>query len=237
MKPLPPLTTQPDHWRIVQGLLVAVFAFVLVRSLVTDWNHVPSGSMAPSIVPGDRILVNKLAFGLRLPFVDAPLMQWHTPQRSDIVVFFAPTSGLLMVKRVVGVPGDRVSWRNGVLRVNGIDAIYHAIATDPAALPMAAAATPVQAHSEDVLAHDRPILLEFDRTHRVAGDFFEVRVPEHHYLMLGDNRDNSIDYRTFGFVPGKALVGRVSHILFSLSPQNTDTLGWARWARWGTALD
>lgn len=190
--------------------------------------------MAPGIVPGDRILVNKLAYGLRLPFTGAPMMQWHTPLRSDAVVFLAPRSGLLTVKRVIGVPGDRVSWRDGILRVNGIDAIYHRTTAHSDVMSLASTQAPVQAYSESLLQQDRTILRRANRSRLGAKDFVEVTVPEHHYLMLGDNRDNSSDYRAFGFVPKEALVGSASYILFSLNPQNYYL---PRWQRWGSALD
>ncbi len=229
-----PLTSDSSDWREWRGLLAVLFALILLRAMAVDWSHVPSRSMAPGIVPGDRILVNKLAYGLRLPFTDAPMMQWHTPQRSDAVVFLAPLSGLLTVKRVIGVPGDRVSWRDGILRVNGINAIYHRTTANSAVMSLASAQAPVQVYSESLLQQDHTILRRTNRSRLGAKDFIEVAVPEHHYLMLGDNRDNSSDYRAFGFVPKEALVGRVSYILFSLNPQNYYL---PRWQRWGSALD
>ena len=97
-------------WREWRGLIVFLAVVVAVRMIVVDWNHVPSRSMVPTIIPGDRIVVDKLAYGLRIPFSKSVPIQWDTPKRSDVIVFRAPKTDVLTVKRVIGLPGDRVSW-------------------------------------------------------------------------------------------------------------------------------
>lgn len=97
------------------ALLIVLFTF---RLAVADWNVVPSGSMKPTIVEGDRILVDKLAYGLNAPFVQRPLLEWCNPKRNDVVVFRSPTDGTLFVKRVIGVPGDHIALRDNRLFVD-----------------------------------------------------------------------------------------------------------------------
>ena len=101
---------QPSaRWQEWRGLVLFMALLVFLRTTIVDWNHVPTRSMVPTIIPGDRIFVDKTAFGLRLPFSEAPLLSWRTPTRSEVVVFRAPQTGILTVKRVIGLPGDRVS--------------------------------------------------------------------------------------------------------------------------------
>ena len=112
-------------WRNhLRALVIIVLALLAVRSAVADWNDVPTGSMEPSILPGDRIFVNKLAYDLKLPFTDVRLARWGGPERGDIVVFFSPTDGTRLVKRIVGVPGDKISLDNDRLVVGGEVASY-----------------------------------------------------------------------------------------------------------------
>src|SRR5215831_16777215 len=118
-------------WREwVRPLLVVLFILFSVRSSVADWNDVPTGSMKPTILEGDRIFVNKLAYDLRVPFVGWRLVHWADPQRGDIVVFTSPADGIRLVKRVVGLPGDRIELRDDELWINGEPAVYEPL--DPA---------------------------------------------------------------------------------------------------------
>src|ERR1700761_6186787 len=98
-------------------LIIACVLFAM-RSAVADWNDVPTGSMKPTIMEGDRIFVNKLAYDLKVPFTTWHLAQWDNPKRGDIVVFFSPADGERLVKRVIGLPGDRIELRNDQLFVN-----------------------------------------------------------------------------------------------------------------------
>src|SRR5687767_10009385 len=116
---------------------VAPFAFVVLvllsfRSSIADWNDVPTGSMNPTILEGDRVFVNKLAYGLKVPFTTLHLLRWDQPERGQVVVFYAPHDGTRMVKRVIAVPGDTVEMRDGVLIVNGQPSSYTPL--DPATI-------------------------------------------------------------------------------------------------------
>ena len=98
-------------------ILILTVILFSVRSSLADWNDVPSGSMQPTILVGDRIFVNKLAYDLKVPFTTLHLAEWSNPQRGDIVVFYSPHDGKRLVKRVVGLPGDSIELRNDVLKI------------------------------------------------------------------------------------------------------------------------
>jgi signal peptidase I len=108
----------------IRPLLVFALALFAVRSSLADWNDVPTGSMKPTILEGDRVFVNKLAYDLKVPFTTWHLAEWKDPQRGEIVVFFSPYDGVRLVKRVIGVPGDRIELRNDVLILNGEEVRY-----------------------------------------------------------------------------------------------------------------
>ena len=114
-------------WREWRGLIVFLTMIIALRMVIVDWNHVPSRSMVPTIIPGDRIVVDKLAYGFRLPFCNIEVMQWDSPKRSQVIVFRAPNTNILTVKRVIGLPGDRVSWDGDSLRINEENAVYRAL--------------------------------------------------------------------------------------------------------------
>src|SRR6185503_7574342 len=125
----------------IKPLATAVIVVVTFRSAVADWNDVPSQSMEPTILVGDRIFVNKLAYDLKVPFTTWHLAEWSNPERGDVVIFFAPPAGKRMVKRVVGIPGDIVELRNNQLLITGSPVSYQPLSdrhfqdselTDPA---------------------------------------------------------------------------------------------------------
>src|SRR5262245_44086320 len=103
----------------VLPLAVLILVLTSFRSAIADWNDVPSGSMRPTILEGDRIFVNKLAYGLKVPFTTMHLARWASPARGEVVIFFSPDEGLRMVKRVVGLPGDTVQMIDNRLYING----------------------------------------------------------------------------------------------------------------------
>src|SRR4051812_22093644 len=105
--------------REIRPLLLLVLVVCSIRSSLADWNDVPTGSMKPTILEGDRVFVNKLAYDLKIPFTTRHVVEWSNPERGDIVVFFSPYDGKRLVKRVIGLPGDTIELRNDVLVLNG----------------------------------------------------------------------------------------------------------------------
>lgn len=188
-------------------LLLGVF-----RSAIADWNPVPTASMRPTIVEGDVVFVNRLAYDMKLPLSDIVLAHLGDPQRGDIVTFTSPRDGTRLIKRVVGIPGDRVAMRDNHLYVNGEQADYLALGGEGAA-HVGQGGIEAQLEQESVAGSRRRV--QWLPGARSASSFEPVVVPPDHYLMLGDNRDNSEDSRYIGFVPRSALIARAERILVS----------------------
>lgn len=195
-------------WKEYRGLLLFVVLMSLFRSVVADWNTVPTGSMKPTILEGDRILVDKLAYDLRLPFSHISLMKLGEPKRGDIVIFDSEKAAKRLVKRVIGLPGDVVGMKGNRLYLNGRWVDYHT-------LQQSVAGSVVE---EGLSGHRHPIRLQW-RPSPLA-DFGPVTVPKGHYLVLGDNRDRSADSRVIGFVPRNEIVGRSARVVVSLNYDN-----------------
>src|SRR5277367_1856550 len=117
-------------WRETKSLALTIIILTAVRSAIADWNDVPTGSMNPTIVQGDRVFVNKLAYDLKVPFTTWHLAQWGDPKRGDIVVFFSPVDGTRLVKRVIGLPGDKIEMVNDRLLINGRTADYEPLSAE-----------------------------------------------------------------------------------------------------------
>ncbi len=203
------------HW--VRPIVVVVVATSAFRSAIADWNVVPTGSMRPSIVAGDRILVNKLAYGLRVPFTDWQVLEWSQPQRGEVVVFFSPDGGLRMVKRVIGVPGDTIQLRGNRLFINGAPTQYSLVEGQLAEEVQRDANREHNTYTEHLDGRDHLMMTTPNAKPR---DFGPIVVPDGSYFVMGDNRDGSRDSRFFGFVSGDQVVGRSSRIILSLDPDN-----------------
>ena len=215
-----------------RSLLVFFGLMMVFRSALADWMLVPTGSMNPTIVEGDRILVNKAAYGLRVPFTTFRLTEGADPQRGDIVIFPSPQDGTTLVKRVIGLPGETVEMRDERLLIDGEPVDYAATAQDDTDLPQATRATHHTFASESLGERRHPIMTLPDRP--AARTFGPLRVPNGQYLVLGDNRDNSADSRYFGFFPRGELMGRTRRVAFSLDP---DHYYEPRFSRFGARLD
>jgi signal peptidase I len=202
------------------------------RSSLADWNVVPSGSMQPTILVGDRVLVNKLAYDLKIPFTTWHIAKWSNPQRGDIVVFFSPKDGTRLIKRVIGLPGDIVELRNDRLVINGQPMDYTTLEPQiPGQLSGPERASGIFA-TEQLPMHAHAVMA-------INGipamrSFGPVQVSDGHYFMMGDNRDNSFDSRYFGTVDRSQIVGKATSVVLSLDKSNY----WLpRWSRTGLSLD
>jgi len=202
-------------WREWRSLLIFAITLLCFRAAIADWNTVPSGSMQPTILIGDRILVDRLAYDAKVPLTDISLMHLGDPQRGDIVVFSSPKDGTRLVKRLIGLPGDVIALRDNQLIINGQPAGYQPLSPDELA-QLDWTPEPYQQVVEETLGTiHHPIIVNRDNSYPYRS-FGPVRVPAGHYLMLGDNRDNSADSRFFGFVPRALLTGRSDKVLASL---------------------
>jgi len=207
-------------WRDWRGFILFIAVMLVFRSAIADWNQVPTGSMLPTILVGDRIVVDKLAYDLRIPFTLTRLARWHEPERGDVVTFPSPENEQLLVKRIVGIPGDVVSLKNNELTINGERAVYTAV--EDADLPPDSVRDPFRYRflHESILGSDRMIMLHEARYASSRSSFGPVTVPQGEYLMLGDNRDNSQDSRYIGFISRDRILGRAETIAFSLDYDN-----------------
>lgn len=200
--------------RHLRPILVLILIFTVFRSAIADWNDVPTGSMKPTIMEGDRILVNKLAYGLKVPFTTIHLLRWGKPDRGDIVVFYGPDNGVRMVKRVVGLPGDRVAMRNEVVYINGRPVAYEALGDEAAQVLPEEQRRGVLFLSERLGERSHAVMI--NPQVGAMRDIAEQTIPEGEYFLMGDNRDNSRDSRYFGTVAESQILGRASRVVFSL---------------------
>ncbi len=197
-----------DTWNANKSLFLFILLMFIFRSAVADWNDVPTGSMKPTIVEGDRIFINKLAYDLRVPFTNISLVKLDDPARGDIIIFDSKIADKRLVKRVIGIPGDVVELRNNRLTINGEYLDYQTFA----------ATEYTEDKNENLLGLQHSIRI--DKNGSPFSSFPATKVPEGHYLALGDNRDNSADSRVIGFVPRQEIVGNTKNVVLSLNYDN-----------------
>ena len=182
-----------------------IFLVVLVlRSFLVEPFRIPSGSMIPTLLVGDFILVNKFDYGIRLPLINKKIINLGVPNRGDVVVFRYPQDpSTPFIKRVVGIPGDKIEFHDRRLFINDAEVLSKHISTY-VGLKSSAQNTGANLAEEDLLGYAHQILL----TPRSSNPSFSGVVPAGNYFVLGDNRDNSRDSRYWGYVPDENLVGR-----------------------------
>lgn len=180
--------------------LAPVLGFVLVlRSLIAEPFQIPSKSMVPTLKVGDYILVNKWIYGVRLPVLHTKIIDVSLPERGDVMVFYPPHQDRYFIKRVIGLPGDKVNLIKGQLFINGEKMAQKAYIDEPAA-PRSVVMTEDLGSTEHLMQRrNLPTRLSLN---------FSTTVPAGHYFMMGDNRDNSSDSRVWGPVPENRIVGK-----------------------------
>lgn len=200
-----------------RGLLIFLAMMGVFRTAVADWMVVPSGSMNPTLMEGDYILVQKARYGIRVPFTQHRITEGVDPLRGEIAVFQSPADGKTLVKRVIGLPGDRIEMRDERLIINGEPLRYAASDRDFHDGMLAEWSGSVHRIEREQLGSAEHYLM-IQPLKQAASSFDEVTVPEGRYLMLGDNRDNSADSRYIGFVPRAAFIGRATRVVVSFNP-------------------
>jgi signal peptidase I len=201
-----------DKKKVLNEIRIFLLMILIVsslRSVLADWNDVPTGSMKPTIQEGDRVVVNKLAYDLKVPFTTIGIMKWGNPQRGDIVVLFSPVDGIRLVKRVVAIPGDKIEMRENQLFVNG-----QLAKQSPIAIVSTDDYGSAYVLDEDLMGHNHRMMVTPDIP--AQRSFGPNTVPEGHYFVLGDNRDNSNDSRFIGFIERRRIVGKAVAVAFSL---------------------
>ena len=213
-----------------KGLMVMIFLLLAARWSVVDHYRVPTGSMLETIQLGDSILVNKTAYFIKLPFTNYRMVEFEKPKRGDIIVFEYPGNRAInYVKRLVGLPGDKLLIRNGFLWVNGeltaeqsaYDSFYKNL------------------EKQDIFYYQEKIGDQDVRIRRMSYQILpmdvEIEIPEGKYFVMGDNRDGSADSRSWGYVPEDHLIGKANRVLINLNFSEMFS-GTFRWNRIGKDL-
>src|SRR6187402_1454854 len=267
-KPAPIVLPEPGTVDYARSFFPVAAIVLVVRAFIFEPFRIPSDSMMPTLLDGDFIVVNKFAYGLRWPVLNEKFLGTGTPQRGEVVVFrYPPDPSVNYIKRLVGLPGDRIEVRDDHLVINGqvIEQVDQGRFTDGCYLNMRQARETLGEHTHEVwscrsaygMSPARDLLsaggasasLPFcDRTRiresgnggylcdesrsqgqRDSNDYvFPGVVPPGHYLMIGDNRDNSADSRAWGLVPDKNLVGKATRIWFNFDLQRSSVVNWGR---------
>ncbi|MGB8327328.1 MAG: signal peptidase I [Steroidobacteraceae bacterium] len=253
----PAVVTEPATVDYARSFFPVAVIVLLLRSFVFEPFRIPSDSMMPTLLDGDFIVVNKFAYGLRAPVLNSKFLDLGTPQRGDIVVFrFPPDPRVNYIKRLVGLPGDRVTVRRDQLFINDVAVPLAEIGryNDGCYLNMRLAEERLGTHRHQVMYCHAPGDIGVDplpgcnrsqpRNYLCVepegedlpdpGDRADMEVPAGSYLMIGDNRDNSADGRYWGFVPEENLVGKATRIWFNWDWQRT---GGPQWRRIGLRIE
>lgn len=236
-----------------------VIVVLLLRSFLFEPFRIPTDSMMPTLQAGDFILVNKFHYGLRLPVLNTKILGVHEPERGDVVVFrYPPDPAINYIKRVVGLPGDRIKVISDRIYVNDVpleqldlgrysDGCYEGmrlaeVRTGEHVHQSLSCLTPDYLQGPSLPSCNRNISASYSCADKEAGyagdsgmrdsnDYSEVTVPAGHYMMIGDNRDNSADSRSWGFVPEANLVGSARRIWLNIDFNRTPKITWSRLGR------
>lgn len=207
------------------GFFPVFLIVLLLRSFLGEPFRIPSGSLEPTLRVGDFVLVNKFAYGLRLPVMETKILPISEPKTGQIVVFrWPPDPTFDYIKRVIGVPGDKVEYKDKVLYINGkeMKQTFIEYTTDESS------GRSVARYEEDLQGVKHAIY----RNPRMYSADFSITVPDHQYFVMGDNRDDSADSRFWGFVPESNLRGKAALVWMSWNGKT----GSVRWSRIGTVL-
>lgn len=222
------LLKEPVFVEYSRSLFPVILAVLVLRSFVVEPFRIPSGSMMPTLLAGDFILVNKFSYGVRLPVIDTKIISVGKPERGDVLVFRYPKNPSIdYIKRVIGLPGDKVAYYNKQLFINGEPATQTGLGTYEgvgAGVTMAGA----QIRSEDLTGVEHNILIDAQKG-TLEGEF---EVPDGRYFVMGDNRDNSNDSRYWGVVPEENLVGKAFMIWMNWD----STASGVTWSRIGNDI-
>ena len=245
----PGVVSEPGTVDYARSFFPVALIVLLLRAFVFEPFRIPSDSMMPTLLDGDFIIVNKYDYGLRLPILDKKIVPIGEPQRGDVVVFrWPPYPSINYIKRVVGLPGDRVAIQNDKLIINGqpVPTVDRGLYDDGCYEGMHLAQEDLGRHDHDILfcptsgdidveplptcgRHlSRGYVCPATPSFPDRGDWPEHVVPAGHYLMIGDNRDNSADGRYWGFVPENNLVGKATRIWFNWDLQRSGGPMWRR---------
>lgn len=227
----------------IEALLVAGLIALFIRAFIIEAFKIPSGSMIPTLSVGDHIFVNKFVYGLRFPFTRNYFVKFGTPEKGDVIVFICPTDdGKDFIKRVIGKPGDKVRVFGTSVEVNGElleheevtlsndpkdKRVLEVLGSDIKEIPYVPNYTDFNFYEEE--AGNLEHLVQYEKD--IYRNDYEVLVPEGHYFVMGDNRDNSADSREWGFVPEGNIKGKAMFVWLSLD-KDQGGVRWHEFGRW-----
>lgn len=212
-----------------KGFFIFIVGLFIFRGAIADWHPVPTGSMKPTILEGDVIWENKMAYDLQVPFTDISLLRTGEPKRGDIIVFTSAVADKRLIKRLIGLPGDRIQIKNNNLIING-DVVNYEIDRENKVIPLRETDQEPGIYAlesyKDLKPHAVTIKDKFSMYPPAqAGPncqtVMEEIIPKDHYFFIGDNRDNSSDSRCIGYVPRSELRGHATRILLSLNKNDS----------------
>jgi len=205
---------EPIIVEYAKSFFPVLLVVLALRSFVLEPFQIPTGSMIPTLKVGDFILVNKYAYGLRLPVVGTKLVDIGEPQRGEVMVFIPPHEDKYYVKRVIGLPGDRIRYENKMLYINGEEIPREYV--EDIDVDTSQGALPGTLHRELIggVEHDTQFIDIVDN----FGQRTSWIVPDEHYFMMGDNRDNSLDSRRWGYVHEGKIVGKAIAVWLHKDP-------------------
>ena len=198
-------------WKENRQFLLLLSCIIFFKSAIADLSSISGASMQPSLLDGDKVWINKLAYDVKIPFTEISLAEVSDPSRGDVVIIDSKQAGKRLVNRIVGIPGDTIYMQNNALVINGEAANYEVLSRD---------------EDDIIILEELP-----DKPHRakLSNSFVSLTnrsygpkiVPDRQYFVLGDNRDNSMDSRVYSFIPREELIARSSSIVFSLDSGNS----------------
>ncbi|NOT14898.1 MAG: signal peptidase I [Methylotenera sp.] len=210
---------EPILVEYAKSFFPVILVVFLVRSFIVEPFKIPSGSMMPTLLAGDYILVNKFTYGLRVPIINNTFFEINQPKRGDVFVFhYPPNPSIDYIKRVVGLPGDKIRYQDKHLIINNQPLAVEALPDYEYVMSGLNIVTAKQYNEQlgevkhTVLVHDVIGNYEVDTIGAKLANNEEIVVPDGHYFAMGDNRDNSSDSRVWGFVPARNLVGKAFFI-------------------------
>lgn len=217
-------------WSLIKDnkvFVIFIIFLIVFRGAIADWHPVPTGSMKPTILEGDVIWENKMAYDLQIPFTDISLLKTGEPERGDIIVFTSEVADKRLIKRLIGLPGDIIDIKHNNLIING-NVVKYDITNEivpPRETDQEAGIYALESYT-DMEPHPVQIkdkLSMYPPAYRGPScrEITNRVIPDDHYFFLGDNRDNSSDSRCIGYIPRSELRGHATHILLSLNKNDS----------------
>lgn len=197
-------------WTENRQFLIVLASIVFFKSAVADLSSISGASMQPTLLDGDKVWVNKLAYDVKVPFTEIKLAELSAPERGDIIIIDSKRAGKRLIKRIVGLPGDTIAMQNNALVINGEPVTYEVVSRDEGAVII----------NEELPELSHRARLASGYVSRSRRSYGPAVVPQDQYFVLGDNRDNSADSRAYSFIPRAEIVGRSSSVVFSLDSDN-----------------